>query len=217
MTIKVSIIDDHPLATSGISNMLKEYEEINIVGIYHNLQTLLENITHTQPDILLMDIILPNQSGKDLVPIIKKDFPDVRIIALTSLDAPTMISGMMRRGCKGYLLKDTDQKTLYDAIIAVAGGEEFIEPSLKEKMVQNLFNFSNHASGDRNIPEITLREKEILQLIADELTTQEIADKLFISFRTVENHRYSLMQKLVVKNTVGLIKIAIKLGLVDVK
>jgi len=81
-------------------------------------------------------------------------------------------------------------------------------------MVQNLFNFSKNTSNDRSIPEITMREKEIIQLIADELTTQEIADKLFISFRTVENHRYSLMQKLVVKNTAGLIKVAIQLGLI---
>ena len=214
MTIKVSIIDDHPLATNGISNMLKEYPEINIVGIHNNAESLLEQLSQDEPDILLLDIILRGASGKDLVPIIKNKFPKVKIIALTSLDAPTMVSGMMRRGCKGYLLKDTDQQTLYDAIISVAEGNEFIEPSLKEKMVQNLFNFSNNTNSEKNIPEITLREKEILQLIADELTTQEIADKLFISFRTVENHRYSLMQKLVVKNTVGLVKVAIRLGLV---
>lgn len=215
MTIKLSIIDDHPLATNGIFNMLKKYPDIKVVGIHHNAQSLLENLSQEKPDILLLDIILRSYSGKDLVPIIKKDFPEVKIIALTSLDAPTMVSGMMRRGCKGYLLKDTDQKTLYDAIISVAAGNEFIEPSLKEKMVQNLFNFSNNSNGEKSIPELTLREKEILQLIADELTTQEIADKLFISFRTVENHRYSLMQKLVVKNTVGLIKVAIRLGLVE--
>ena len=215
MRINVAIIDDHPLATNGIANMLQAYPEISIVGIYHTAPSLLEQLPAVQPDVLLLDIVLRGSSGKDLVPVLKKDFPDVKIIVLTSLDAPTMVSGMMRRGCNGYLLKDTDQKTLYDAIISVAGGDEFIEPSLKEKMVQNLFNFSNNATGDKSIPEITLREKEILQLIADELTTQEIADKLFISFRTVENHRYSLMQKLVVKNTVGLIKVAIRLGLVE--
>lgn len=215
MVIKVSIIDDHPLATNGISNMLKEYPEINIGGVHHTAPSLLESLASEQPDILLLDIILRGSSGKDLVPLIRKDYPGIKIIVLTSLDAPTMVSGMMRRGCNGYLLKDTDQQTLYDAIISVAAGNEFIEPSLKEKMVQNLFNFSNNASTEKSIPEITIREKEILQLIADELTTQEIADKLFISFRTVENHRYSLMQKLVVKNTVGLVKVAIRLGLVE--
>ena len=111
MAIKVSIIDDHPLATNGISNMLKEYPEINIVGIYHTADELLAQLSTHKPHILLLDIILRGSSGKDLVPIIKKDFPDVKIIALTSLDAPTMVSGMMRRGCKGYLLKDTDQQT----------------------------------------------------------------------------------------------------------
>lgn len=214
MSISVSIIDDHPLATTGIVNMLKEFEDIKICGIYHTAPALLEDIATRQPEILLMDIMLKEYSGKDLAPQLKKEFPELKIIALTSLDAPASVSGMMRRGCSGYLLKDTDQYTLYNAILAVHKGAEFIEPSLKETMVQNLFNFSKSNSNDRSMPEITMREKEIIQLIADELTTQEIADKLFISFRTVENHRYSLMQKLVVKNTAGLIKVAIQLGLV---
>lgn len=214
MPITVAIIDDHPLATNGIANMLKEFEDIEVITVYHTAPALLENIVQRLPDVLLMDIMLKEYSGKDLAPQLKKEYPEMKIIALTSLDAPTTISGMMRRGCNGYLLKDTDQYTLHEAIKTVMKGDEYIEPSLKETMVQNLFNFRKVASNDKSIPEITMREKEILQLIADELTTQEIADKLFISFRTVENHRYSLMQKLVVKNTVGMIKVAIQLGLV---
>lgn len=215
MPVKVSIIDDHPLATNGISNMLREFTDIELLGVYHTVPSLLEDLKTTMPDVLLMDIMLKEHSGKDLAPQLQKEYPDLKIIALTSLDAPTTVLGMMRRGCKGYLLKDTDQYILHEAILKVRSGAEFIEPSLKETMVQNLFNFSkNHTIDKSSIPEITMREKEILQLIADEYTTQEIADKLFISFRTVENHRYSLLQKLVVKNTAGLIKVAIQLGLI---
>ena len=193
--------------------MLAGYAHLELCGVYHSGNDLLKGLDKQLPDILLLDIILPDQSGKMLVPVIKEKYASVKVIALTSLDAPAMVSSMMRRGCKGYLLKDTDQQTLIDAIESVYAGNEFIEPSLKEKLLSNLLNFNNNQ--EKIIPEITQREKQILKLIAEEYTTQQIADTLFISFRTVENHRYSLLQKLDVKNTVGLVKVAIKLGLVE--
>jgi DNA-binding NarL/FixJ family response regulator len=213
MPIKVAITDDHPLATAGIISMLQPFPNIEIAAIYHSAAALLEGLAGAQPDILLLDILLPDKSGKDLAPFLKETYPQLKVIALTSLDAPVMVSGMMRRGCKGYLLKDTSPEILLNAIEEVYAGKEFIEPSIQEKLLKNLLNFSNNKT--KVVPEITLREKEVLHLIAEENTTQEIADKLFISFRTVENHRYSLMQKLEVKNTVGLVKVAIRLGLVE--
>jgi len=211
--IKVAITDDHPLATNGIISMLAPYPQIGIEGVYHTGEAMMEGLEILRPDILLLDILLPDQSGKDLVPLIRVRFPGVRIIALTSLDAPTMVSGMMRRGCSGYLLKDTDTRTLVQAIEAVYAGEEFVEPSLKEKLVQNIIRFQNNNHA-QNTAVITQREKQVLQLIAEECSTQQIADKLFISFKTVENHRQNLLRKLDVKNTVGLVKVAIQTGLV---
>ncbi len=213
MPIKVVIIDDHPLATKGISSMLSNFSHIEVIGIYHSAQALLDGLQVLQPDIILLDILLPDKSGKELAPILKQKYPNIEIIALTSLDVPTMVSTMIRRGCKGYLLKDTTQQMLIECIEQVYQGKEFIEPQLKEKLIQNI---ERHKSkNDKQIPEITQREMEVLKLIAEEYTTQEIADKLFISFRTVENHRYSLLKKLDVKNTVGLIKVAIQIGLVS--
>ncbi len=212
MPIKVFIIDDHPLATQGIKSMLEPFPQVELAGIYHNGHTLMEGLAITQPEIILLDIILPDLSGEELLSVLKAQYPEIKIIALTSLDAPMMVSRMMRRGCNGYLLKDTDQHTLIEAIEQVHLGNEFIEPSLKEKLIQNIFNFQSN--NDKIVTEITQRERQVLQLIAEEYTTQEIADKLYISFRTVENHRYSLLQKLDVKNTVGLVKVAIQIGLV---
>jgi DNA-binding NarL/FixJ family response regulator len=214
MPIDVAIVDNHPLAINGLKAMLGLYPEVvHVSATYHSGAALLEGLQRSQPEVLLLDILLPDKSGKELAPVIARTWPGVRMIALTSLDSPAVVKSMMQRGCLGYLLKDSDEKTLIDAIEQVYKGEEFIEPSLKETLLQHLIKY--RAQSTDIIPELTQREKEILKLIVSEHTTQEIADKLFISFRTVENHRYSLLQKLDVKNTAGLVRMAITLGLVD--
>lgn len=213
MSILVSIVDDHPLATSGISSMLEGHTNIEVKGLYHSASALMEGLSNFQPHVLLLDILMPGQSGKELAPIIKQLHPSVQIVALTSLDAPAMVSSMMRRGCSGYLLKDTDRQNLITAIETTHAGKEFIDPSLKEKILAHVL-YPNQGK-EAVIPEITKRELQILKLLAEENTTREISEKLFISFRTVENHRYSLLQKLDVKNTVGLVKVALKLGLIE--
>lgn len=212
MPILVSIVDDHPLATSGIRSMLEGCADIEVQGAYHSASVLLEGLSSFLPDVLLLDILMPGQSGKVLAPVIKELYPSVKIVVLTSLDAPAMVSSMMRRGCSGYLLKDTNRENLIAAIVTVHSGKEFIDPSLKEKILTSVIHPGQEK--DRVVQEITKRELQILKLLAEEHTTREISEQLFISFRTVENHRYSLLQKLDVKNTVGLVKVALKLGLI---
>ena len=212
MPIFISIADDHQLATSGVKSMLENYKHIQVKGVYHSGESLMEGLASFTPDVLLLDILMPGQSGKVLAPLIKEQYPSVKMIVLTSLDAPTMVSSMMRRGCNGYLLKDTDQGTLAEAIESVYAGNEFIAPSLREKILAQVLHPAQDA--EKVIPEITKRELQILKLIAEEFTTREISEQLFISFRTVENHRYSLLQKLDVKSTIGLVKLALSLGLV---
>lgn len=213
MQIQVAIVDDHPLALNGIKAMLSGYKQILVTETYSSGVALMEGLKENQPDVLLLDVLLPDRSGKELAPIISEKYPQIRMIALTSLDSPAVLKSMMQRGCLGYLLKDTNEETLVAAIENVYRGVEFIEPSLKEYMFQNMLRYRK--TGQQVMPELTAREKEVLRLIAAELTTQEIADKLFISFRTAENHRYSILQKLDVKNTAGLVKLAMQMGLLD--
>ncbi len=212
MKIKVSIIDDHPLAIKGITAMLSGQPNISITGTYTSYADLMEGLKIQLPDVLLLDILLPDKSGKEIAPLIRDKYPAIKIIALTSLDAPTIIKSMMRRGCMGYLLKETDDQTLLDAINMVYSGEEFIEPSLKEQMLQNLLKGTERMQSC--YPELTRREVEVLKLIVAEYTTQEISDKLYISFRTVEFHRFNLLKKLDVKNSIGLVKAALGMGIV---
>jgi len=213
MQIRVAIADDHPLALSGIRSMLSAYEQIIVTATYLTGKALMEGLREAQPDVLLLDVMITDRSGKELAPLIVVAYPQVRMIALTSLDSPAVVKTMMQRGCLGYLLKDTDEATLVAAIEHVYRGLEFIEPSLKEYMIQNMLRYRK--TGQQVMPELTAREKEVLRLIVAEHTTQEIADKLFISFRTAENHRYSILQKLDVKNTAGLVKLAMQMGLLD--
>jgi DNA-binding NarL/FixJ family response regulator len=217
MLIRVAIADDHPMVISGLKNMLQPFGHIIVESVYTSGISLLEGLgKQSLPDVLLLDILFPDSKGQSLAYTISKRHPSVKMLTITSLDAPTHIKAMMRNGCKGYLLKNTDQETLVTAIETVYKGGEFIEPVLKEQMLQNMLRFKEKESGSatQTLPVLTRREKQILQMVVQELSNQEIADRLFISLRTVENHRFNLQQKLDVKNTVGLVKIAIQMGLI---
>lgn len=213
MPITVAITDDHPLAISGLQNMLATYENIVVQSTYETGTELLNGLKKMQPQILLLDVQLPDYKGQDLAAIVNKKYPQIKIIAITSLDAPIHVKAMMRHGCSGYILKNTRVKPLILAIEQVFAGETYIEPSLKEQMMHNILHYKKQTSATPSC--LTQREQEILKLIVEENTNQEIADKLFLSLRTVENHRFSLLQKLDVKNSVGLVRVAIQLGLIE--
>lgn len=212
MPIQIAIVDDHPLAITGLRNMLSEHPDVFVKNTYENGTDLLEGLKHEQPDVLLLDVQLPDYKGQKLAEIVTSLYPSVNILAITSLDAPFFVKSMIRAGCKGYILKSARLKTLIYAITEVNKGHTYIEPSLKEQMMQNMLHLKKPSA---KTPTLTQREKEILKLIVEEYTNQEIAEKLFISLRTVENHRFSLLHKLEVKNAIGLVKVALQLGLVN--
>jgi len=213
--IKVSIVDDHPMVISGLTNMLQPFKHIRIVSHFLNGNDLLDGLAHHLPDIILMDIMMPGMQGPELVRRVKSAYPHIKVLAVTSLDTPGQIRNMMQCGCSGYLLKNTDQHILVEAIERTFAGDEFIEPALKEQLVQSMLRFKEKHESNKAPHKVMLtrREKEILQLIIQEYSNQQIADKLFVSLRTVENHRFNLQQKLQVRNMIGLVKVAIQMGL----
>jgi len=214
-TITVTIVDDHPMVISGLKNMLEPFPHICVISAYSGGDALLEGLQEKVPDVLLLDILMPGMEGAAVAQAVCRSYPSVRILAITSLNAPVHIKAMMRSGCSGYLLKNTDQQVLVEAIETVHRGAEFIEPVLKEQLFRNMLKFKERSAVPEFTPPVlTRREKEILQYIIQEYSNQEIADQLCISLRTVENHRFNLQQKLDVKNTVGLVKVAIQMGLV---
>jgi DNA-binding NarL/FixJ family response regulator len=208
----MSIADDHPLVINGLKQILECCKDIEIISTYANGQELLEGLETAQPDVLLLDIQMPYKTGDEVAPLILDAYKGIKIIALTNQDNTYYVKTMMRHGVSGYMLKTSDADTIVDAIRLVAGGEVFVDPLLKEKLVEESILGKKTTT---RMPQLTRREKEILELIASNFTSQEIADQLFLSKRTIDNHRLSLLLKLDVKNSAALIKKAMQMGLIS--
>jgi DNA-binding NarL/FixJ family response regulator len=210
--IRIAIADDHPMILDGLQNMVRNYPQLVLTGSYPDGNSLLKGIEEDTPDILLLDIQMPDYTGDHLAPALLKKHPALSIIVLTNLDSTLALYNMVRLGARGYLLKTTDQKTLIQAIEAVYQGGEFIEVQLKDRLEQFTRRMKKESAMK---PSLTLREKQILQLIINGYTGQEIADKLCLGFRTVEHYRENIMHKLEVRNTALLVKKTLTLGLVE--
>jgi len=200
------------MVAEGMERILSRSENIEVIAIYPDGASLLEGLKAEQPDVLLLDIQLPDATGNQLARVISRTYPAVRILVVTGMDSVFHIRDMMQQGCSGYILKSASPAIIFEAISAVQRGEEFLEPALKDQLVQYMFNSKKQAGA---FPSLTNREKEILQMICREMTNYEIADKLYLSHRTIENHRLALYQKFGVKNSVGLVKAAIQNGMLE--
>jgi DNA-binding NarL/FixJ family response regulator len=210
--IRLAIIDDHAVVLDGLKTMLKTFENLEVLYTTQSGHQLLEHFQSDLPDVLLMDIQMPEISGIDLCKQITKQHPSVKIIAFTSFDDSNYVKQIFRSGAKGYLLKNSDKQTIVKAVETVMQNEEYMDDAIKKILLQE--SITGQRRSIFEVP-LTKREKEILKLIADGLSSQEIANKLFISLRTVETHRLNLNQKLDVKNTAGLMKEALKRGFID--
>lgn len=211
-TIKIAIADDHPMVINGLKDMLATQTNILIEATYLNGADLLKGLALSEPNVLLLDIRMPGESGIELVPYILKQYPRVRILILTNFDNTLYVHTLLNAGVQGYLLKNTDQNTLVEAIQHIHNGGQFLKDDIKEKLEQYRKSLKRNATSK---VVLTPREKEILQLIAKEYSNQEIADHLSLSLRTVENYRLNLSLKLEAKNTAGLLLKAIELGILN--
>ncbi len=199
--IKVFIVDDHYMVIEGIKSLLLSDPDIEFIGHASTAISCLSYLEHNEPDILLLDISLPDMSGIELCLEIRKIYPTIRIIGLSTFNQHSFIEKMMENGAMGYVLKNATKQELSLAIKNVFHGQKYLsyEASLTLKE-------THMASGDA--PLLTRREKEILELISEGMTNPEIADKIFVSVSTVDTHRKNLLAKFKVKNTASLIKIA---------
>ena len=207
MKTKISITDDHVMVLRGIASMLNDTHEVEVVGTYENAEETLARIKVDQPDVLLLDINLPDINGIELSKLLLKAHPDLKIIALTNFEDISFVKRMLKNGVHGYLLKNTDKIELLEALKTVLSGEQYLQKDIRKKL---LYQSTGKKQSNALIINLTVREKEVLQAVYEELTTQEISEKLFISPKTVETHRMNLMSKLGAKNSVGIIKIAIE-------
>lgn len=212
MKIRIAIVDDHPLVITGLRHILGKSADMEIVGSYTTGGELLRALVTSLPDVLLLDIQLPEQTGDEIIDIVRDKYPDLKILVLTNFDNIFYVKNMLKKGANGYVLKTTDEDVLLEAIRSVYDGKLYLEPALREKVFLDNLQLKHQFAV---APVITRMEKEILMHIAADMTSQQIADKLFLSKRTIDNYRLSLLMKLGVKSPAGLVKKAIQMGLID--
>ena len=200
--IKVYIVEDHSVVVEGIRSLLQDEREFDLVGYAATGKACLDYFHNHTADIIFMDISLPDMNGIDLCKIMKKNYPGIMILALSTFNQGIYISKMMENGASGYLLKNAGRQEIIQALYDVSNGKTY----LSFEAGQALKSIALKKTGN---PLLTKREKEILQLITEGLTNTEIAEKLFISIDTVDTHRKNLYSKLNVKNTVMLMRYAI--------
>ncbi|MBU2948591.1 response regulator [Zobellia uliginosa] len=208
--ITIAITDDHQMVVQGIETMLRYEPDMVISYKYNSVATTIEGLSKQQPDILLLDINLPDGNGIDLCKKLMGSFPKLKIIALSSFSEIAFVKRILSNGASGYLLKNTSKEELITAFKTVLDGGQYLQKDIQKKLLQSSLGQKKASSF---IPKLTRREKEVLTAISEELTTNEIADKLCISSKTVETHRMNLISKLGARNSVGLIKIAMEKGL----
>lgn len=211
MNITIAIADDHPMVINGLKDMLADSPHLELAATYPDGDTLLAGLARSRPDVLLLDIRMPGRTGDELVPQMLRLYPGLRVLVLTNFDNMLYIHTLLKAGVMGYLLKNTDQETLVAAIESVHRGTLFLKADVAEKLEQFRKNLKRSTSSRFAL---TPREKDILKLIAEECSNQQIAEKLCLSLRTVENYRLHLSLKLEVKNTAGLVRKAIEMGLI---
>jgi len=205
--IKIAITDDHYVVLKGIETLLKSASNLKVIWTKEDGESTIKALEEQQPDILFLDINLPDINGIVLTKIIKKTFPKVRVIALTNHEDVSFVKRMLDNGAYGYLLKNAHQEEFIKAINEVNLGGSYLQKSIEKKILNQSLGRSENKAFQ---PKLTRREMEVLKAIYDELTTNQISEKLFISPKTVEAHRMNIMSKLGAKNSVGIIKIAIE-------
>ncbi|MFZ1858573.1 MAG: response regulator transcription factor [Chitinophagaceae bacterium] len=203
--ITILIIDDHPLVGDGIAMMLREVETLTITEVCKTGKDAMESLSKSTPDIILLDISLPDIDGLELCSLIRKKNKHSKIIGLTSTNEAGIITQLLAKGANGYLLKNMERSELLLAIDEVLNGKIFLSKAANQKILEQ-FNSVNDAV--KNTPLLTRREKEVLKLLYEGLTGPQIAEKLFLSHYTIESHRKNLMQKLNVNSVQQLLKVA---------
>lgn len=210
--IRILLADDHPLVRSGLIKLLEPYKEFIVVGEASDGEEAIAMTKKLEPDIVIIDLSMPKLSGVEATKIIQKNNPSTKVLVLTMHDSEEYVYQILKSGAGGYVLKNSGKDELAAAIRAVAKGEKFFSPRVSEIMVEAYLRKANiweeTPLDDKDVP-LTKREKEILFYIADGLSNVQIAEKLFISPRTVDTHRTNIMQKLNIHDAGNLVRYAL--------
>ena len=210
--IQIMLVDDHNIIRDGIRVLLEDEIGFHITAEAENGKEAVKACEDHDFDLIIMDISMPKMNGIEATEKIKKEYPDIKILALTMMDEDQHIRKMIEAGASGYILKSSGKEELVDAITSILDGKHYFSQDAAFSVMMDLVKGEGKPTSLGNLTE---REREVLELIVKEYTNQEIADELFISIRTVDSHRRNLLQKTGAKNTAGLVMYAIRHNLVD--
>ncbi|HLK98679.1 MAG TPA: response regulator transcription factor [Hymenobacter sp.] len=215
--IRVFLTDDHTILRDGIRALLTIQPDLEVVGEASNGEELLSQLPTTPTDVVLMDINMPVMDGFATIGYLREQYPAIRVLVLSMLDHENYVHRMLNAGAHGYVLKNADISEITHGIRTVAAGRPFLCTEVGIDMLYKLVgnNTAPAEAGRSKSGDLSKRELEVLQLIAEGLTNAEIADRLFTSKRTIETHRQNIIEKTQAKNTAALIKFAVSNGLLN--
>jgi two-component system, NarL family, nitrate/nitrite response regulator NarL len=214
-SVKIFVVDDHPVFRYGLISVLSEYPEFKVVGDAANSLEALPKIEELQPDIVIMDIFMPDCDGIKSTSLIKQKMPNTEIIILTISDNEDIFLNAIKAGAKGYLLKGMGIMEIVEAIKLVANGEATVSPSLATRLLEQFRDSNKDSNGRKPYYELSVREKEVLKLTAQGSSNKEIAANLFISDTTVKAHMRNILEKLRAKNRAEAVGVAISKGILE--
>ena len=214
---KYSILfaDDHTLLRQGIISLVKNFEFIDAELIQQAANGLeaVNSVKRNQPDLVVMDVSMPEMNGLEATQLIKNQYPEIKVLILSHYNNEPYVLRALKAGADGYMLKDAAVEELYKGLQALIADKMYISPDIDQNVVERL---TNSESGEVDALDIlTARQRNILQLIAEGYSTREIADKLFLSVKTIEAHRANIMDRLNIRDVAGLVRFAIRVGLIQ--
>ncbi len=213
LPIRVIIADDHEIVRRGIRLLLEEADDIEVIGEAENGAEAISLVEQLGPDLVVMDISMPDVSGIEATRTIKRTHPDVEVVGLTMHAEERYFYELLKAGAAGYVIKGGAPHELLTAIRAAAQGDAYVHPTLARRLIKDYVDRADSESTAASA--LTEREREVLQLIVDGLTSRAIAERLIISANTVERHRSNIMAKLDLHNKAELVRYAIRRGLVE--
>jgi DNA-binding NarL/FixJ family response regulator len=220
--IKVILVDDHTLVRAGIRSLIQNISGVEVIAEANNGRDAIRLIDELIPDLVLLDIAMPELNGLEVISRISKDNTDTKIIILSMHTNEEYVVQALKSGAAGYLLKDSAPNELEIAVNAVMRGETYLSPAISKHVVDNYLRRISEVSAEKEkgpdiFKQLTSRQREILQLIAEGNSTKEIANKLNVSIKTVETHRMQLMDRIGIHDVAGLVRYAIRMGIITVK
>ena len=213
--IRIMIADDHTIVRQGLARLLNDQPDLTVIGQADNGRAAVDKALDLKPDVIIIDIAMPQMNGLEAAKRIRKKLPKTKILILSMYSHEHYIHDLLETGVSGYLLKDSSGRDIINAIHAAMSDETFLSPSISKVLVDTYRSPRKNSSGAERYKQLSNREREVFQLIAEGHSTRQIADMLYVSISTIKSHRAKIMEKLGIETPVKLVHFAIQLGLVD--